>query len=172
MIPFIQIFVQLITLCQNGCEFESYNSNTKKASCKCFPQLNKTEVSLRVVSNKFAIRNIADIFLKTIKYSNFYVMKCFKLAINLKTILSNIGRIFMTIIIFISLIMLIAFCFYDNKKIDSFIKLILNIKLVQEKINQKKENAEKKGKDIINEDKMNNKIKKINVRNNKKIKQK
>ena len=111
------------TLCQNGCEFESYNSNTQKASCKCFPQLNKTEVSLSSVSNKFAIRNIAYSFLKTLKYSNFLVMKCYKLAIDLKTVLSNIGRIFMTIIIFLSLIILIVFYFYDNKKIESFINL-------------------------------------------------
>ena len=148
------------TLCQSGCEFESYNSNTKKASCKCIPQLNESEVSLNSVSNKFEIRNIADSFLITLKYSNFFVMKCYKLAIDLKSISSNIGRIFMTIIIFFSLVMLIVFCFYDNKKIESFIQLILNIKLFKKKINQKKEIG----------DKINNKIKKINVRNYKKNK--
>ena len=158
------------TLCQNGCDLESYNSTTKKASCKCFPQLNDTEVSLSAVSNKFAMKNIADTFLKTLKNSNFLVMKCYKLAIDLKTISSNIGRIFMTIIIFISLILLIVFCFYDNKKIESFIKLILNIKLFQKKINQKKEIAEKKEKNKIKEEKMNNKNKKINVKNDKKNK--
>jgi hypothetical protein len=160
------------TLCQNECELESYNSNTKKASCKCFPQLNETEISLNSVSNKFAMKNIADNFLKTLKNSNFLVMKCYKLAIDLKTITSNIGRIFMTIIIFISLIMLIVFCLYDNKKIESFIKLILNIKLIQKKINQKKEIDEKKEKNKIKEDKMNNKIKKKSIRNNKKNKTK
>ena len=97
-------------------------------------------------------------------------MKCYKLAIDLKSILSNIGRIFMTIIIFLSLVILIVFSFYDNKKIESFIKMILNIKLFQEKINKKKEIVEKKEKDIINKDKMNNKIKKTNVKNNKIIK--
>ena len=162
------------TLCQNGCDLESYNSTTKKASCKCFPQLNDTEVSLSAVSNKFAMKNIADNFLKTLKNSNFLVMKCYKLAIDLKTISSNIGRIFMTIIIFISLILLIVFCFYDNKKIESFIKLILNIKLVQKMINQKKEIDEKKEKNKIKEEKMNNKNKnkKINVKNDKKNKTK
>ena len=160
------------TLCQNGCDLESYNSTTKKASCKCFPQLNDTEVSLSAVSNKFAMKNIADNFLKTLKNSNFLVMKCYKLAIDLKTISSNIGRIFMTIIIFISLILLIVFCFYDNKKIESFIKLILNIKLFQKKINQKKEIAEKKEKNKIKEEKINNKNKKINVKNDKKNKTK
>jgi len=86
-------------------------------------------------------------------------MKCYKLAIDLKTISSNIGIIFMTIIIFISLIMLV-FCFYDNKKIESFIKLILNIKLVQKAINQKKEIAEKKVKNRIKNIKWIIKIKK------------
>ena len=160
------------TLCQNGCDLESYDSTTKKASCKCSPQLNETEVSLSSVSNQFSMKDIKDTFLKTLKNSNFLVMKCYKLAIDLKTILSNIGRIFMTIIIFISSIILIIFCFYDNKKIESFIKLILNIKLIQKKINQKKEIAEKKEKNKIKEDKMNNKIKKINVKNDKKNKAK
>ena len=59
------------TLCQNGCELESYNSTTKKASCKWFPQLNDTEISLSAVSNKFAMKNIADTFLKTLKNSKF-----------------------------------------------------------------------------------------------------
>ena len=153
------------TLCQNGCELESYNSTSKKASCKCWPQLNATSVSLSSISSNFVIRNIADSFLRTLKYSNFLVMKCYKLAFILKTISSNIGRIFMTIIIFISLIILIFFCFYDNKKIESFIKLILNIKLAQKKINQKKEIVEKKEKNIIKGEKMN--IKKINVKNDK-----
>jgi hypothetical protein len=48
--------------------------------------------------------------------------------------------------------------------------LILNIKLFEKKINKKKEIDEKKEKNIINKDKMNNKIKKINVKNNKIIK--
>ena len=157
-------------LCQNGCEFESYNSTAKKASCKCWPQLNETAVSLSSVSNNFIMRSIADSFFKTLKYSNFLVMKCYKLAFALNTISSNIGRIFMTIIIIISLILLLFFSFYDNKKIEYFIKLILNIKLTQKKINQKKEIVEKKEKNKIKEEKMN--IKKINVRNDKKNKTK
>ena len=157
-------------LCQNGCELESYNSTTKKASCKCLPQLKETKVSLISVSNNFIMRNIASNFLETLQNSNFRVMKCYKIAFDVKTILSNIGRIFMTIIIFLSLVMFIFFSFYDNKKIESFIKLILNLKLAEKKINQKKENIEKKETNKIKEDKINNKIKKINVRNDKKKK--
>ena len=160
------------TLCQNGCELESYNSTSKKASCKCYPQLKETKVSLKSVSNNFVMRNFADSFLKTLKYSNFLVMKCYKIAIDLKTILSNIGRIFMTIIIFLSLVMLLFFCFKDNKNIEYFIKLILNLKLAQKKINHKKDIVEKKENNSINGDKINNKIKKINIRNDKKSKTK
>jgi len=118
------------------------------------------------------MRNFADSFLKTLKYSNFLVMKCYKIAIDLKTILSNIGRIFMTIIIFLSLVMLLFFCFKDNKNIEYFIKLILNLKLAQKKINHKKDIVEKKENNSINGDKINNKIKKINIRNDKKSKTK
>ena len=159
------------TLCQNGCDLESYNSTTKKASCKCVPQSNVTEVSLSSVSNNFAMKNIADTFLNTLKNSNFLVMKCYKFAIDLKSISSNIGRIFMTIIIVFSLIMFIFFCFSDNKKIESFIKMILNLKLFQKKINQNKVIAEKNGKNKIKENKI-NKAKIINLKNSKKKKAK
>ena len=90
-----------ISLCQDGCELESYNSTTKKAKCECSPQIEETEPVLSSSNEKFNMKTIADSFFTILKNSNFLVLKCYKLAIDLKTILENKGRILMTIILFL-----------------------------------------------------------------------
>ena len=114
-----------ISLCQNGCELESYNSTTRKAKCECSPQIKEVEISLNSSNDKFDVRKIGEGFMNILKNSNFLVLKCYKLSIDLKTIWSNIGRILMTIIVIISFIFLIIFCFSDRKRIDNLITSII-----------------------------------------------
>ena len=52
---------------------------------------------------KFDKKTIGESFLKTLKNSNFLVMKCYNLVFNLKNIKKNIGMIIMTIILIISI---------------------------------------------------------------------
>ena len=118
-----------LSLCQSGCELDYYNSTTKKAKCDCSPQVEETEPVLSTSSSKFSAKMISESFMNTLKNSNFLVLKCYKLAIDLKSLWKNIGRILMTIILFLSLIMLVMYCFSDSKKIDVFIKSILNKKI-------------------------------------------
>ena len=117
------------TLCQSGCELESYNSTNRKAKCECSPQINDTEPVLSSSNDKFSVKKIADNFFSTLTNSNFLVLKCYKLVINLKNIFTNIGRIFMTVILIISLISLIIFCFHESLKIDNYINTIKKFKL-------------------------------------------
>ena len=153
-----------ISLCQNGCELEYYNSTNRKAKCKCSPQINETKPSLNSSNYKFNLKIISDSFFTTLKYSNFLVLKCYKLAIYLSNIFTNIGRIFMTVIIILSLIISIIFCFYDNKKIDYYIKTI---------INNKKNKVPKKDKKTKNyKSKCSASIKLINIKDNIKNKNK
>ena len=72
--------------------------------------------------DKFYSEMLAEGFKFAIKNSQFLILKCYKLAIDLNTIWINIGRILMTIIIIMSFILLIVFCFYDNKRISYYIK--------------------------------------------------
>ena len=106
-----------ISLCQSGCEFESYNSTTKKAKCNCDAQTNSTETNMTKID--FSSSSIATSFIDTLKNSNFLVMKCYKLAINLKNIFKNKGRIIMTIIYFIFIITLLIYIIIDRKNIKS-----------------------------------------------------
>ena len=127
-----------ISLCQEGCDLEYYNSTNKKAKCQCSPQIEQTLPSLSSSKEKFNPKNIADSFFSTLKNSNFYVLKCYKLAIDLKTLWINYGRILMTIILILSLIFLIIFGFCDKKNIILFLQSIINQKMNFNKNNMKK----------------------------------
>ena len=98
-----------ITLCQTGCELEYYNSKTRKAKCKCTPEGNKIEDILDPSYIKFQIVMISENFEKIIKNSNFQVLKCYKSALDLNSIWTNIGRIFILINLLLSLILMLYF---------------------------------------------------------------
>ena len=141
-----------ISLCQSGCEFESYNSTTKKAKCNCDAQTNSTETNMTKID--FSSSSIATSFIDTLKNSNFLVMKCYKLAINLKNIFKNKGRIIMTIIYFIFIITLLIYIIIDRKKINLFINKIIRNKMNLIKLEK---NKNKKGTEKLN---LKNKIEK------------
>ena len=155
-----------VSLCQKGCDLEYYNSTTKKAKCQCSPQIEETLPVLSTSKEKFSPKNIADSFFSTLKNSNFYVLKCYKLAIDLKTLWINYGRILMTIILILSLFFLIIFGACDRKNIIYFLQSI-----VKQKMNYNK-NSEKKTKNKnLKEKKIKNNIKKkINKKSNSKKK--
>ena len=106
-----------ISICQSGCELEYYNSTNKKANCNCFPQTEETDPDLKVIIDKFEPKMITDSFLNTLKNSNFLVLKCFELLLEFKNILKNKGRIFMSVVLLLSFVLLLVFYFYDYKKI-------------------------------------------------------
>ena len=118
-----------ITLCQSGCELEYYNSTSKKAKCQCSPQTKETNTVLSFSNEQFDVKKIAESFMTTLQNSNFLVLKCYQLVIDFSNFFSNIGRVFMSVIVLLSTISLVIFCVYDNKKIDNFIQLILKDKL-------------------------------------------
>ena len=156
-----------ISLCQRGCELDYYNSTNKKAKCDCSPQINKTETILSLIYDKFKSINISDIFIDTLKNSNFLVLKCYKLAFDLKTIWTNIGRIIMTIILILSLIFLFIFCFYDNNNINKYIENIYRSRLDYFKNHDK---SKELNKNQITKNKFNNRTKQRLKTESKKIK--
>ena len=88
-------------LCQNNCELLEYNSITRKVKCNC--EIQKKESIINETTFKFERGIIADTFFNTLSNSNFQVLRCYKLALDLKTIFENYGRIIMTIIFFLLL---------------------------------------------------------------------
>ena len=150
-------------MCQIGCKFESYNKITQKAKCNCNVQVQSTQTDITKID--FSKENMAENFLTPLKNSNFFVLKCYKLAISLDDILKNIGRIIMTVIYFLFLICLFIYIITDRKKINIFINTIMKYKLnLNKKYNNEKTNKIKPKNEKIKE----NKNKDKNKLNNKK----
>ena len=128
-----------IPLCQTGCEIDYYNSTSKKAKCECSPQIKAIiDTNLSSSDSKFIIKSIPFSFMTTLQNSNFLLFKCFQLVFNFNNFFSNIGRTFMLVVILFSITSLVFFCVDDNKKIETFIQLILKNKLsIQNKTRKK-----------------------------------
>ena len=145
-----------ISMCQVGCEFIYYNTTTKKSVCDCeIKEISDNELN----DVEFSSKKLADGFTKTLSNSNFRVMKCYKLALNTKKLLKNIGRIMMTVIFIFYLISLFCYIIVENKKIDKFINIILKNKESNININNNKllTEKDKKGKNNKKNKGMNNK---------------
>ena len=140
-----------ITICQDKCSLESYNSNSNTVSCYCKAQSNNTDINLNI-QPKFSIQSIGDVFLNYLNNSNFRVLKCYKVAIDLNTIFDNIGRIIMTLILFLFIVLFMIFLIKGNKQISIYTKQIINSKLMNKKDNNNNNNTK-------NLNKLNNELK-------------
>ena len=152
-----------ISLCQEGCEFESYFSNTKKAKCNCRINSNKNEINNFDLSNiQFNKNEMLDRFKEVIDNSNFRVLKCYKLVFKFNLFIKNIGSIIMTILFILFLILLVIYKLLSSKRIHFLIQDIINYK--KEKFNQNKINSVDKN---LIEEKLNKKKKKNKKKNKK-----
>ena len=133
-----------LNFCQAGCRLQDYNISTDKAKCDCY------------VGSRKAITNINDIefnvdFIKNIfgglKYSNYPVLKCYKLLLDFELLKKNIGCILMTFILLSLIILYFIYFIKGRKKIEYYLNAILNNKKVYVK----------NRKNIKNEDVKNNK---------------
>ena len=163
-----------IYICQNNCDFESYNSNYKKATCFCNVQSNNISIDLDILSN-FNLKDLNDIIFNYLNISNFRVLKCYKFAFDFSTIFTNYGRLIMTFILLGFTAIFIIFLVKGKNQIKLYFTNILNNKFTtnlnkneikyKNHLNLKKINNEK------NKKKTNDKKKdKINKNNKEKIK--
>ena len=133
-----------ISFCQSGCEFQSYNSTTKKANCDCSV---KSEEVPNMDNVEFSQNSVAGSFLDTLSNSNFLVMKCFKLCFSKIGQRGNYGSYLMIVFNIAVLILMIIYCKKGPKIITNNLEdvLIYKIKMKNNRINKKR-----KKKDSIN----------------------
>ena len=74
------------SLCEEGCEFVKYHADKEKAECSCNVKVNVPLVS-EIKIDKDLLYNFVDIK----KLMNFDVMKCYKLLLDTKGLIKNIG---------------------------------------------------------------------------------
>ena len=127
-----------ISLCQDGCDFQSYNSLTKKAKCDCLIQNNPINTDISEL--KFDKNEMIEQFYETLDNSNFRVLKCYKLVFNFKVFKKNIGCIFMTILLTLFEILIILHLIIGTKKVNEFIQIIIKNKYFINNNNTSKSN--------------------------------
>ena len=94
--------IQNMSLCESGCEYEGYNSTTKKTKCSCpiKTQRNFFDIDQDKLLNKF--KNYKDMI-------NIMIIKCYKLVFSSNGIKTNIGSYIVISIAVINSILIIVF---------------------------------------------------------------
>jgi len=110
------------TSCQEGCEYSGYSSENKHLKCEC--SVNNEEIKTEKVDEKFDQKIIFNSFYDVIKYSNYKVLKCYKLVFNLEIFNYNYG----------SYVFFVYFIFYAFFNIFFFIKGFYYVKVYAAKI--------------------------------------
>ena len=161
------------TICQSNCKFSDYLINSQYLKCDC--DIINSDINMKE-SEKFNPKLIYESFYSVLKYSNYKVLKCYKLALSIKRILKNLGSI---LLIIYFLFFFIFFIIYIIKQKNQFNNYIINaknfLKKGDKKIKQLEKNniqiVNKKEKLKINSKKFNSKyIKDIDINNNSKTK--
>jgi len=129
------------TICQDGCYLGSYNNSLEEATCQCKVQTTNTDLSLNI-EIKYNIKGLNQAFFKTLNNSNFRVLKCYKVAIDLNTVKENKGRLLMTAILIVFIILFIIFIIKGNKQLLINLQKVLDI--IMPSLNKNKDKKKKK----------------------------
>ena len=121
-----------LSLCENNCTFNGYDSNTKKALCEC-----ETKVQINYISNITSDENIlSNNFNSTNSDSsstNIATMKCVSLLFSKNGLLKNIGSYILIFTIGLFGVSIVIFYKCGYELIESHIKDILALKTKKSK---------------------------------------
>ena len=109
--------------CQENCQYNSIDLNIMHAKCEC--SLSNTNTEIQYESKKFSGIEIFTSFYEVIKYSNFLILKCYKLIFSSIGIKNNYGFIIMTIFLSLLIIFTIIFLFTGIKTIKEQISKMI-----------------------------------------------
>ena len=152
-------------ICQDDCDFTSYDSKSKKAKCECFAKESNLSYKDMILNKTKLFENLKDIS----NLVNLNILICYKKLlsfISFKEIIHNIGSLIIICILILNIITIFIFYIFQLKKIEKIIDDILfgikNINLI------KKGKKKKKAKSKITSNKQNKfkKIKNKGINNN------
>ena len=138
-----------ITLCEETCEYKSFDVNTLKVNCECDA---KSKINTDTDDVGFSANILLKNFYSFNKYTNYKVLKCYNLVFNLKRLKKNIGSYFI-IFILICFIVVLSFNFSTQKNNyeKMFKKVIHSNSIIKQKatkrIKKTKEKFKGKGKE-------------------------
>ena len=115
-----------MSVCEKNCEFIGYNNTKKKVTCQCYIKNEFLSVN-EILKNK---GQIIQKFLEFKRIMNIIIIKCYKKVFCKEGLINNIGSYILLIIIFLTIILAIAFVVkgYENfkNKVNSIINNIVN----------------------------------------------
>ena len=152
------------TSCQSNCKYSDYLMESQYLKCDC--DIINSEINTQD-TEKFNTKTIYQSFFSVLKYSNYKVLKCFKLAFTLNSLTINIGSILSIIYFIIYLIFLSIYILRGINQLKTGISKKVSEKNILN-INTKDKPKIKKNQTI------NNKtfFKETNNKNNNKVKNK
>ena len=125
--------VKEIYLCQDGCEFEEFDTETSKAVCSCNVQESQSVIDISKIS--FNKTKFFDSFYNTLYNSNFRVLKCVKLVFSLKGMKSNYGSYTMSVLSGVFIAFIAIHLIKGPTKLINIIDYITRTKGINENIN-------------------------------------
>ena len=158
-----------IPLCQADCTFVYYNISSNMTTCSCPIQIKN--ITLELIDILFGRRDLLKGFYMSLSYSNFRVMKCYKLIFSKEGLIKNIGSYILLVIIIIFIILFNIYFVVEKKNIKMYIGIIIKEKYLlasrkYQKLKEKKKNNKslKKEKEICQTMTFKNNIKRKNER--------
>ena len=97
------------TKCQSNCLYTQYTMESKYISCSC--SINEEVNNEHKKSDKFNPKKIYESFYEVLKYSNYDIIKCYKIILNIKVITINLGSLIVILYFICYLICLFIFIF-------------------------------------------------------------
>ena len=131
------------TLCQSNCKFSNYSMQTQYLKCEC--DISNSEIEPHEIT-KFTPNTVYQSFYDILKFSNYKVLKCYKLVFNTNSIIINKGSV---IAIIYFLLYLIFFVIYGCKGMNQ-LKIELAKNILNNKINQNNDILNNKNIEINN----------------------
>ena len=112
------------TLCQSNCKFSDYLITTQYLKCEC--DISNSEIDTNEIK-KFTPKILYQSFYDILKFSNYKVLKCYKLAFSINGLLKNKGSIMAMVYFILHLIVFIVYsCKGINQLKTDMVKKILN----------------------------------------------
>jgi hypothetical protein len=98
------------TKCQSNCKFSEYLIESNHLKCEC--DISNSEIDIEDI-DKFKPKILYQSFYDTLKFSNYKVLKCYKLAFSIKCFTKNKGSI-ITIVFFVLYLALLIIHIVDG----------------------------------------------------------
>ena len=117
--------------CQANCEYSDYLPDSEYLKCEC-NVVNEEKIDTRE-PEKVTAKSIVKPFYNTLKYSNYKILKCYKLVFRKRTLYKNKGSFLSLIYLLGFFIAFIIFCF------RRFIYITKEINKLYEKIEKNKD---------------------------------